>query len=199
MRPGVAAAAILAVAVALAVLGRAAGWGTRPAPLPPGYVVDSIHSPEEALRRFRVGLPPVAGLDGPSSRDELAERFMGALIARDSAALQHLAVSRAEFAWVVHPESRLARPPYRQPPDIAWLTLQLASESGLRKLLARAPDLRPLGVSCPDSATMEGRLRVTSGCVVRVREAGTVRALRLFGRLVSLDGRWKIVGFDGDL
>lgn len=199
MRPGVTAAGILSAAGALAMLGQVLVSRERPDVLPPGYVVDSILPPEEALRRFRAGVAPVTRLEGPASRDELVERFLGALLARDSAALARLAIDRAEFAYLVYPESRLARPPYRQPPEIAWLTLRLASEGGLRRLLSRAPAVHPLGIVCPDSAVAEGRMRITTGCAVRVREAGATRPVRLFGRLVELDGRWKIVGFDGDL
>jgi len=151
------------------------------------------------MRRFRNGLTPVGALGGPSSREELLDRFLSAFGRGDSAALRALTITRAEFAWLVYPESRLSRPPYRQPPEIAWLTLRLANDAGLRKLLGRAPAMRPLGVRCPESAEAEGGMRVTTGCTVLVREEGSARPVRLFGRLVELDGRWKIVAFDGDL
>lgn len=199
MRPGVAAAVTLAAAVAVAVMARAVTPREQPTVRPPGYVVDSVLPPGEALRRFRLGVAAVDRLDGPASRDDLLDKFMSALAANDSAAMAGLVVNRAEFAWLIYPASRLSRPPYRQPPEIAWLTLRAASDGGLRRLLARAPELRPQGYRCPDTAVSEGMLHITTGCMVRVRDAERTRELRLFGRIVELDGRWKFVGLDGDL
>lgn len=166
---------------------------------PPGYVVDSILPPEEAMRRFRVGLEPVEKLDGPPSRAELLSRFTKAVEQSDSVALASLVVNRAEFAYLIYPESRLSRPPYRQPPEIAWLHLRLPSEGGLRRLLRRGPTMTLLGHSCPDSSVQEGRMRVIQGCTTRVRTAEGEREMQLFGRIVELDGRWKFIGLDGDL
>lgn len=193
-------------AIPVAALVFASGCSAEPRPAadtaserPPGYVVDSIHSPEEALRRFREGVDTVRQLDGPPSQRQLIEAFRRAATRNDTAALRALALSRAEFAYLVYPESRLSRPPYRQPPEIAWRLLSQASEGGLRKLLERAPMMMLLDGTCPDSVQVEGRMRTTSGCTIRVQTPDTVRDVRLFGRIVELGGRWKIVGFDGDL
>lgn len=166
---------------------------------PPGYIVDSILPPEEALRRFRAGVESVAVLDGPSSRAELLRRVRYAITRSDTAALRALAVNRAEFAYLIYPQSRLSRPPFRQPPEIAWMMLQQASDGGLRKLLSRAPTMTPLAATCPDSAQVEGAMRTISGCSIRVQTPDNVRDMRLFGRIVELRGRWKVVGYDGDL
>lgn len=166
---------------------------------PPGYVVDSILPPVEALRRFRAGVERVTVLDGPSNRAELLRRVRYAITRNDTAALRALAVNRAEFAYLIYPESRLSRPPFRQPPEIAWMMLQQASAGGLRKLLSRSPTMTLLGVTCPDSVQVEGAMRTISGCTVRVQTPDNVRDVRLFGRIVELGGRWKVVGYDGDL
>lgn len=166
---------------------------------PAGYVVDSIHPPEEALRRFREGIDTVRELDGPPSRRQLIEAFRRAAMRSDTGALRALALNRAEFAYLVYPESRLSRPPWRQSPEIAWRLLSQASEGGLRKLLERAPAMSLLDATCPDSIQVEGRMRTISGCTMRVQTPDNVRDVRLFGRIVELGGRWKIVGFDGDL
>lgn len=166
---------------------------------PAGYVVDSIHPPEEALRRFREGIDTVRQLDGPPSQRQLVEAFRLAAMRSDTAALRALALTRAEFAYLVYPESRLSRPPYRQPPEVAWRLLSQASEGGLRKLLERTPTMTLLDGTCPDSVQVEGRMRSISGCTIRVQTPDNVRDMRLFGRIVELGGRWKIVGFDGDL
>lgn len=166
---------------------------------PPGYIIDSIHPPEELLRRFRVGLEPVTALDGPGSRAELFQRFDSAVTRRDSVALDALVINRAEFGWLIFPESKLSRPPYRQPPEIAWLHLRLPTESGLRRLLARGQGMVLMGHTCPDTTSQEGRMRVTTGCTSRVRYEGSVRNMQLYGRVVELGGRWKFIGLDGDL
>ena len=196
-----AAAGILAVAAFLSVV--ACSNGPAPADTsgatPPSTVVDSILPPAEALRRFRVGTDSVAMLAGLPSLRELLAEFRRAASADDTIALRGLAIDRGEFAWLVYPESRLSRPPYRQPPEIAWLVLRQASEGGLRKLLARRSTMTLLDARCPDSAQVERRMRTISGCTVRVQTPDNVRDVRLFGRVVELDGRWKIVGYDGDL
>src|SRR5690242_11835693 len=52
----------------------------------PGYVVDSILSPDEALRRFRVGIHerPVRFEGGATSRNALVRTFARALETRDT-------------------------------------------------------------------------------------------------------------------
>lgn len=187
-----------AAALALAACAEPPAPAQEPA-RPPGYVVDSIHPPEEMLRRFRVGLERVTALNGPASRAELFQRFDSAMARRDSSALDALVINRAEFGWLVYPESKLSRPPYRQPPEIAWLHLRLPTESGLRRLLARGHGMTLMGHRCPDTSSVEGAMRVTTGCTARVRYQGSERDMQLYGRLVELDGRWKFIGLDGDL
>lgn len=196
-----AAAGILPVAALLSL----AACADAPVPAesarvyPPGYVVDSILPAEEALRRFRVGADRVMNLRGTPTLRELLAEFRRAASAGDSVALRSIALNRDEFAWLIYPESRLSRAPYRQPPEIAWIVLQQASEGGLRKLLARRTTMVLLEAHCPDSVQAEGRMRTVSGCTVRVQTPDNVRDVRLFGRVVELGGRWKIVGYDGDL
>jgi ketosteroid isomerase-like protein len=166
----------------------------------PGYIVDSIFAPEEALRRFRIGLDSVASLDGPTRRDELVQRFFAALRRKDRAALSALAIDRAEFAYLVFPQSRWSRAPYRQPPDVAWMLFQAKSEGSLTKLLGRADRFELAGYRCRDTET-DGPMRLWAGCVVRVRETGGGRArdLRLFGTIIERDGHYKFAGFANDL
>lgn len=201
--PGGAAARLVPVAAALLLAacggpGDRAGDAAQQEPAP--AVIDSALPPAEALRRFRVGLDSTAALDGPSSRGALLRAFGTAVAARDTAALLRLAINRREFAYLVYPVSKLSRPPFRQAPDIAWLMLQNASHGGLRKLLQRAGEITVMGHSCPDAFEVDGSLRTVSGCVTRVRtREGTERNLQLVGRIIELRGRWKIVGYDGDL
>lgn len=204
MRRGASAAAGL-VSVAALFFGAACGSGgdmtqDSASPRRPGSVVDSALTPEEAMRRFRVGVDSVGALAGAPSQRALLDAFRQALASRDTAALLRLAIDRAEFAYLIYPESKLSRPPFRQAPDIAWLMLQNASHGGLSKLLQRADELAVLSQRCPDSVQVEGRMRTVSGCTARVRlRDGTHREIQLLGRIVELGGRWKIVGYDGDL
>ena len=196
-------AAMAAVAVLSACDGRAErdrGADAHDPRKQPGYIVDSIHPPEVALHRFRQGIEPPALLDGSPTRDVLLSRFTSAVERRDADSLRALTLTRAEFAYIVYPESRLSKPPYRQPPDVTWMLLQAETGAGTQKLLNRAAaGLRPLSYRCPNPAEREGKLSITTGCVARLHEAGAERETRLFGRIVEYDGRWKFIALDGDL
>jgi hypothetical protein len=172
--------------------------GDAARPSGPGYVVDSILPPDEALRRFRDGLSQPVHLDGPPNRDQLVRRFFSVLRRRDRAALEALAIDRAEFAYLVYPELRTSRPPYRQLPDVTWLMLRANSDGGRAKLLQRALELDPISYRCARPAETEGQLRVWNGCLVRARYGGRVRHLRLFGAIIERNGRFKFAGFDTD-
>src|SRR5690606_28284148 len=60
----------------------------------PGYVVDSILSPDEEMRRFAADLPsrPTRLSNGADSRDALIRRWIAAVEGNDSLALIRLAV-----------------------------------------------------------------------------------------------------------
>lgn len=167
---------------------------------PPGYIVDSIHPPETTLRRFRAGLEEPHQLDGPRTRDELVRRFVAAVHARNAQALRALTISRAEFAYLVYPESRLSKPPYRQPPEITWFLLEAGTGAAVQKLVTRGADrFQLLGYRCPALPEPEGALRIWTDCMVEAREGDSNRELRLFGRIVERNGRFKFVGLQGDL
>ena len=93
--------------------------------LAPGYRVDSLLSTEEALRRFRAGVDSVGELAGGApSLDSLVRRFVRDVERADTSDLRALHLTRAEYSWLVYPESPLAHPPYRQPPELAWMLLR---------------------------------------------------------------------------
>lgn len=165
----------------------------------PGYVVDSILLPEEALRRFRVGLDSVARLDGAPSAEKLVQRFFAALERRDAGALQALAITKAEFAWVVYPGSRLSHPPYYQPPEIAWMLLQNSSNTGFGRLLQRGAggSAHPAGHTCA-APERDGNVTVQRNCRVRVSLASEFSKRKLFGAIVEHSGHYKFLGFDTD-
>lgn len=170
--------------------------------LRPGYVVDSLRPIEEELRRFRGGLAPVRAFEGGApSVAELVDRVVRGVARRDTAALRALALTRAEFAWLVYPDSRYTRPPYRQAPGLVWLQLERAGGTGLRRLLDRlgGQTLRPAGHRCDGAPEVEGGVRLWRGCrVALVRAPGDTTRARLFGVVVERDGRFKIANYAND-
>jgi hypothetical protein len=163
----------------------------------PGYIVDSILPIEEQLRRFRLDLPRVSSLAGGlPSREALVLAFVRAVEQRDTTALVRLAVSAAEFAWLVYPSSDYTKPPLQQAPQIVWFLASSESDQGLRRLLARHGGA-PLGFHfhrCADTPAVQGRNRLWSGCVVVLGDSAAP-PIRLFGTLLERDGRWKVLSF----
>lgn len=165
--------------------------------------VDSLLPPEEALRRFREGVPVVTALAGGApARDSLVRLFVAAVARRDTALVNRLIVSRAEFAHLYYPSSPLREPPYGLDPQMMWFQLRTQSEKGIGRLFDRFGG-RPLefaGHTCPTPPLRQGANRVWEGCTVRLRDAdGQVRAHRLFGAIVARDGQYKFVGYGNDL
>lgn len=170
----------------------------------PGYVIDSILPVEEELRRFRTGLgEPLPLLENAgSSRERLIHAFATAVSRADTALLRRLAISRAEFAWLVYPQSPFTREPYRQSPELLWRQISAASESGLRRLLDRfgGKPLRVAATHCEAKPELQERNRIWRGCALEIEtSAGTSRRARLFGDIIERDGRYKFVGYGNDL
>lgn len=167
----------------------------------PGYVVDSILPVEEELRRFREGLPAVTTLEGGvSSRNELVSAVLTALAKADTAALVGLAVSRAEFAWLVYPESPFTAPPYRQAPGLVWMRQGGESETGLGRLLARYAGLASgRSGTCAEPPVTQGRNRIWRDCTVRLARPGEEITTRPFGTIIERDGRFKVLSYANDL
>lgn len=166
----------------------------------PGDKIDSILPMPEYLERFRQGLVEPSRLTGgAASRDELARRFLAAVSARDTTAFAELAVSRAEFAWLIFPHHAYHNPPYELDPEILWMQLKAGSAKGLSGALERyggAP-LTLLHQSCSRD-TMQirsGPVRIWSACELRFRAGDSVLTRRLFGSIVERDGRMKLLNF----
>jgi hypothetical protein len=165
----------------------------------PGYIVDSILPMEEQLRRFRANLTVPTVLEGgATSRDELVSSFVGSLESADTAALLRLTISRAEFAYLVFPDSPLSAPPYAQAPDLVWMRHTTASGTGLKRLLARAggASLDFRSWSCSALPEKQGVNRVWGGCKVRFATGGaTEQTLQLFASIIERQGRFKILSY----
>ncbi|MCC6931347.1 MAG: hypothetical protein IT359_20330 [Gemmatimonadaceae bacterium] len=167
----------------------------------PGYVVDSARSPLAQLQRFRASLPTVRNLAGGApSRDSLVALVIAAVTRHDAHALAALAVSRAEYAWLVYPELPIARAPYNHPPDAAWMLLAAESRAGRSRLLERfrATPLVARALACDERETY-GSLTLWPNCRVTVPgRDGEARAQRLFGAVVAVNGRFKLLSFGND-
>jgi hypothetical protein len=165
----------------------------------PGYIIDSILPIQEQLRRFRLGLDTVSQLQRPeTSSGSLVRAFAASLAQADTAALLRLAVSRAEFAWLVYPDSPLSTPPYQQAIDIAWLRHAAASSSGLARLLNRigGQALHLQSWRCANQPTIEGSNRIWGDCVVTFTVGGAEPAtLGLFSSIIERQGRFKILSY----
>lgn len=193
-RRGVAAAlALLAAACdrgSAAPVSRESLVARREADAPAAWSVDS------ALEDFRAGLPRVDVLaNAAPSPEALVREFADALERADTTRLAQLHLTRAEFAWLVYPESRWTRAPYRQPAEVTWLLIVQRSESGLTRLLQRrgGRPLHVVGFACDAAPEREGRATYRGGCTIRLRAPGGAdRAERLFGSIVEVDGRFKI-------
>lgn len=161
-------------------------------------MVDSILPIEEQLRRVRVGLPQVGSLEnGAPSRDALVREVIRSVEASDTAALNRLLLTPAEFAWIYYPGHVYARPPYELDPRTFWALVQGGNEKGLARLLRQRAghslDFR--GYRCDDSGAVEAPLREWKECHVRVRVEGERKEEVLFGSIVELNGTFKLVSY----
>lgn len=168
---------------------------------PPGYVIDSVIPIDEALRRFRAGLPVATELDSTAarSRDALVHAFAAAIAARDTARLRALTLSRAEFAYLYYPFTPYVRRPYELAPETLWFLGQQASDKGLRRVVERlgGPAFRIAAYACDDTAAVQGRNRLWQHCAVAYTagtDTGQTRR-RLFGTIVERDGRFKFLSY----
>jgi hypothetical protein len=169
----------------------------------PGRVVDSLLPREEALRRFRAGLPPVDSLlGGAASRDELVASFMQALGAGDTTAIVELAVTRPEFAYLYYPTAARGRPPYDLEPGLMWFMLFEQSNQGIRRALQvyGGTPMRLLDYNCGAGWLEEGENRISGPCVVRWRaESGDTVSARLLSQILERGGRFKVLSYSNKL
>ncbi|MDB4913882.1 MAG: hypothetical protein JWM95_1526 [Gemmatimonadetes bacterium] len=170
----------------------------------PGYIVDSIHTPEEDLRRFRAALPgesakALAG--GSSTREALVRRFVTAVAANDTTALLSMVVGAREFGDLYYPESPYSHPPYQQPAGIAWRLIQDPSSAGLTKLIRRlgGQPMSFVSEKCDPKVLHEGRTTRYAGCLVRVvGAAGDTVTKRYYGSIIERDGQFKFLSYTND-
>ena len=165
----------------------------------PGLVVDSALSMDTLVRRFQTGLERPVGLShGATSADALTRSYLEALAASDTAALREMHLSRAEYAFLYFPESRMTKPPYELPPEVAWMLLASESSKGLTTVLRRVGGRRLLleRVRCGGEPLRDGTNLVLRDCVVDYRDDQGARGqLPLFAAIIARDGRFKFFSY----
>jgi hypothetical protein len=167
-------------------------------PRHPEQVVDSVIPREEALRRFREGLPEVPRFEGGApSRDALLRAVAAGIAAHDTAALQALTVSRAEFAWLYYPTARQGLPPYDLAPALYWFTIDSRNHRALGHLLeGSTPGLRFVSADCGTAATTEGANQVWGPCTFSLAPAaGGAVKVRYLSLVVEREGTWKVLQY----
>ena len=188
------------------LLGVVAGCENPDAPAEasrPARAVDSLLPRDEAVRRFRVGLPPVDTLRaGAASRDALMASFIRALGAADTAALVDLAITQPEFAYLYYPTAARGLPPYDLEPGLMWFMLFEESNQGIRRALQAygGTPARLLDYDCGAGALREGENRIYGPCTVRWRaERGDTISARLVSQILEREGKFKILSYANKL
>lgn len=170
---------------------------------PSAGVVDSAIPRDEALRRFREGIPPVDTLTGgETSRDALVRQFVTAVEQADTAALAHLVMTRREFAWIYYPDNPQGLPPYDLSPSLLWFLLDNRGEIGLSHLMQErmGSPLNYVRYQCDSLPSVEGENRVWGPCGLTRRQAdGSLVTERLFGPILERRGRFKFVNYANKL
>jgi len=170
----------------------------------PGYIIDSLLPVEEEIRRFQATIPvrPTAFSNAARSRSELVKQFVRAIERNDTTALGRLVVDRAEFGYLIYPTSPNAKPPYRQSPQLVWLTRSVSTDKGLTRLFERfgGSPLGYVGFTCADSVDRQGENTIWTACAVaRVSANGDTTKLGMFGPIVARDGRFKFLSLTNGL
>ncbi len=167
----------------------------------PGYVVDSIFPPEEALRRFQAQSEPVSSLSGGApSADELMRRYWQTLQSGDSLALRPYVVNEAEFAYLYYPESNEAETGLQ--PHVSWLLYSSNGGRGLTRALALAGSQSQsvLGTTCmTDRAKVVGNNTLHGPCGI-IRDMSARRDTTWIAQhIIERDGVFKLLSFSNEL
>lgn len=166
---------------------------------PSNAPADSVLSMDTLLRRFQTGLPRPDTLTASSpTREALTRRYLNALARFDTSALREMHITRAEYAYLYFPPSKMMKPPYELPPDVAWLLLTGESNKGIRTVMGRfgGQQLEFESVRCPGEPLREPPNLVWRDCVVRYRGEGEgVRERQLFAAIIERGGRFKFFSY----
>lgn len=168
----------------------------------PGYVVDSVFSPEENLRRFQAtvsGPAPTALRGGAASTDALLRQYWGLLATGDTLAMTPLIVSRGEYAYLYFPESDEGAS--GMPPHIGWELIMAQTGRGLTRALraAQAGPATIVRTTCSDEPRRVGKSTLYGPCGVVIRRDGREETVWLVKTLLERDGVHKFLGLQNEL
>lgn len=160
---------------------------------------DSVFSMDTLLRRFQAGMPRPDSLGGTaSSPAALTRRYLDAVRRFDTTVLRDMHITRAEYAYLYFPQSKMMKPPYELPPDAAWLLHTAESNKGIAAVMRRlgGHTLELESVRCPGESLRAGPYIVWRDCLVRYRERGAAPVERpLFAAIIERDGRFKFFSY----
>ncbi len=169
----------------------------------PGYIVDSIFPPVEALRRFRVASgtsQPTQLSDGDTTILALFTGYVDALRARDSIAVLRFALTRQEYAWLYYDAS--PEQTSGLVPQAAWAMMESRSNVGLGRAASRVSALgaaRVVKATCGPTRVLLPEAELVGPCTVVLEAPGGVRTPLPLSRMVMRQGgRVKMVSFAND-
>lgn len=135
------------------------------------------------------------------SPEEAVVRFLHALAAADSGALKRQVLSAPEFEGAVWPWLDSSRPETNLTAGFVWEMYSARNDLALARLLEEHGG-RPLELIRIESGSRVRDFRgfqLVEKPLLLVRDpAGETRTVRLFGSILSQDGRFKIYGFKKD-
>ena len=136
---------------------------------------------------------------GAGSIRELGARYLEALARRDTAGMHALRVTEAEHNEVLWPEFPASG--LNMPVEVAWQNVERASWRKGARIAARFGGVshKLRGVHCRKGVTQYASFRVHGDCWVTMRPPdGPPFEAKLFGSIVEMDGRYKIIGILAD-
>ena len=135
------------------------------------------------------------------SPEALAGAVLEALVQRDRAMLDALALNEQEFRDHVWPELPASRPERNLPFSYVWGDLHQKSEGALAQTLAARGGQRYdlVSVRGTGETTDYQTYRVHRETVLVVRDpAGVQQELKLFGSMLEKNGMWKVFSYVND-
>ena len=168
----------------------------------PGYVVDSVFSPEENLRRFQATVSsgePRRLAGGARSTDALLRQYWALLATGDTLAMTPLIVSRAEYAFLYAPFSPEVAAGL--PPHVGWELILSQSGRGLTRALqvAAGAPAPLLGTLCSDVPRPIGAGQLYGPCGVILRRPSSVDTVWIVKSLYARGGIHKLLGLQNEL
>ena len=136
--------------------------------------------------------------DGATSLDDLTARYVTAVLAGDTAGMHRLRVTAHEHNAVMWPEFPASRRNF--PVDVAWHNIDTRSireAVHIREQYA-GDSFDVVGTTCRDGVTAYDTFRVHGDCWVTLRRGSRPSDVKLFGSVVEMDGRFKVIGIRTD-